>query len=66
MVEHVARLALGITKSLAWKMAIKNKVPEDMRKIALGQAPLWSTDAPIPPPVATAKVKVAGQQVASK
>lgn len=40
-----ARLHLGITRSLAWKLAIKKKVPEPLRKIALGEAPLWSGEA---------------------
>jgi hypothetical protein len=40
-----ARLHMGITKSLLWKVAIKNKVPAPLRKIATGDAPLWSGDA---------------------
>lgn len=39
-----ARLSLGITKSLAWKVAIKDRVPPPLRLIALGQTPLWSGD----------------------
>jgi hypothetical protein len=34
----------GITKSPVWKVAIKNKIPEDLRKIATGEAPLWTTE----------------------
>jgi len=41
-----ARLDLGITDSLLWKLGIKSKVPEDLRKLATGQVPLWSTDGP--------------------
>lgn len=38
-----ARLDLGITDSLLWKLAIKKRVPEPLRKIATGDAPVWST-----------------------
>lgn len=39
-----ARLDLGITDSLLWKLAIKSRVPEPLRKIATGDAPVWSAD----------------------
>jgi len=41
-----ARLDLGITDSLLWKVAIKKRVPEPLRKIALGDAPVWSSEQP--------------------
>ena len=39
-----ARLDLGITDSLLWKLAIKKRVPEPLRKIAMGDAPVWSSE----------------------
>jgi hypothetical protein len=41
-----ARLDLGITDSLLWKLAIKKRVPEPLRKIAQGDAPVWSAAQP--------------------
>jgi hypothetical protein len=41
-----AKLDLGITDSLLWKVAIKKRVPEPLRKIATGDAPVWSADPP--------------------
>lgn len=39
-----ARLDLGITDSLAWKLGMRKRVPEPLRKIATGDAPLWQVD----------------------
>jgi hypothetical protein len=36
---------LEVTPSLLGKPATKNKVPAPQRKIATGDAPLWSGDA---------------------
>ena len=41
-----AHLDLAITRSAVWRVAIKKKVPEDLRLIATGKAPLWSGEAP--------------------
>jgi hypothetical protein len=41
---RTAHLDLGITDSLLWKLAVKKKVPAEFRRIAQGDAPLWSTD----------------------
>ena len=43
-----ARLHMGITKSVLWKLAIRKKVPEPLRKIATGDAPLWQSEGPPP------------------
>ncbi len=42
-----ARLEMGITKSLLWKLG-KKKVPEPLRDIATGKTPLWSVDGQLP------------------
>jgi len=39
-----ARLDMDITRSLLWKTVIKKKVPEPLRNIATGDAPIWSGD----------------------
>ncbi|HTE17763.1 MAG TPA: hypothetical protein VK689_05200, partial [Armatimonadota bacterium] len=39
-----ARLTMAITRSLIWKVGMKKKVPEHLRKIAKGETPLWSAD----------------------
>jgi hypothetical protein len=39
-----AKLKMAITNSLLWKIGMKRKVPENLRKIATGKAPLWSVD----------------------
>lgn len=38
-----ARLDMGIKDSLLWKVGMKKKVPEDLRRIAVGEAPLWGS-----------------------
>jgi len=48
-----AKLDLGITDSVLWGLAIKKRVPEPLRKIATGDAPIWSTNLPPPAKVAT-------------
>jgi hypothetical protein len=50
-----ARLDLGITDSVLWGLAIKKRVPEPLRKIATGDAPIWSTDFPPPSKVAAGR-----------
>ncbi|MGV3722618.1 MAG: hypothetical protein ACO1SX_17065 [Actinomycetota bacterium] len=50
-----ARLDLGITDSVLWGLAIKKRVPEPLRKIATGDAPIWSTDFTPPAKVAARK-----------
>jgi hypothetical protein len=39
-----ARLDMGITDSIVWKLAIRKRVPEPLRRIATGDAPIWSGD----------------------
>ncbi len=39
-----ARLDAGITDGLLWKLAIRKRVPEPLRRIATGDVPLWSAD----------------------
>jgi hypothetical protein len=56
-----AKLDLGITDTLLWKLAIKNRVPQPLRKIATGDAPLWNADAPAPAPAVTAPRRTAGR-----
>lgn len=40
-----ARLDVGITDSLLWKLAIRKRVPKPLRRIATGDVPLWFADA---------------------
>jgi hypothetical protein len=37
-----ARLDMSITRTALWRVAIKRKVPEPLRRIATGDVPLWS------------------------
>lgn len=39
-----AKLDMSITDTLLWKLAIKKKVPEPLRRIAMGDVPLWSAN----------------------
>jgi hypothetical protein len=38
-----ARLDLGIKDSVLWKLGLKKKIPESLREIAIGKAPLWGS-----------------------